>query len=84
MVERIVESFHPLRVILFGSHARGDAKVDSDIDLLVSFGRPVSLFQQMNVAEALTRVCGRQVDLVTRLDPAFAPYIPPTLIPLPV
>jgi len=37
MVERIVERFHPLQVILFGSHARGDAKPDSDIDLLVVF-----------------------------------------------
>lgn len=35
MTERIVERFHPLRVILFGSHARGDARPDSDVDLLV-------------------------------------------------
>ena len=37
MVQRIVERFHPLRVILFGSHARGDAGPDSDVDLLVVF-----------------------------------------------
>jgi uncharacterized protein len=37
MVERIVERFHPVRIVLFGSHARGDAKPDSDIDLLVVF-----------------------------------------------
>lgn len=35
MVERIVERFHPERVILFGSHARGQARPDSDVDLLV-------------------------------------------------
>jgi uncharacterized protein len=35
MVRRIVEQFHPERVILFGSHARGDAGPDSDVDLLV-------------------------------------------------
>ena len=35
MVDRIVEQFHPLRVILFGSHARGTAVADSDVDLLV-------------------------------------------------
>lgn len=33
--ERIVEQFQPLRLILFGSHARGDAGPDSDVDLLV-------------------------------------------------
>jgi predicted nucleotidyltransferase len=35
MKERIVQGFHPLRLILFGSHARGDARPESDIDLLV-------------------------------------------------
>jgi predicted nucleotidyltransferase len=35
MVDRIVQRFQPDRVILFGSHARGDAGPDSDVDLLV-------------------------------------------------
>jgi predicted nucleotidyltransferase len=35
MVRRIVERFHPERIILFGSHARGMAGPDSDVDLLV-------------------------------------------------
>jgi predicted nucleotidyltransferase len=34
-VKRIVKRFHPEQIILFGSHARGDARPDSDIDLLV-------------------------------------------------
>jgi HEPN domain-containing protein/predicted nucleotidyltransferase len=33
--DRIVVGWQPSRVILFGSHARGDAQWDSDIDLLV-------------------------------------------------
>lgn len=35
MVRRLVEGFHPERIYLFGSRARGDAKPDSDFDLLV-------------------------------------------------
>lgn len=35
MVRHIVEQFDPERIILFGSHARGDARPDSDVDLLV-------------------------------------------------
>ena len=35
MTDRIVRDFHPLRLILFGSHARGDARPESDVDLLV-------------------------------------------------
>ncbi|OGL62636.1 MAG: hypothetical protein A3J27_13460 [Candidatus Tectomicrobia bacterium RIFCSPLOWO2_12_FULL_69_37] len=35
MVSRIVRRFRPERVILFGSHARGEGGPDSDVDLLV-------------------------------------------------
>ncbi len=35
MVRRIVDQFHPEKIILFGSHARGGAGPDSDVDLLV-------------------------------------------------
>lgn len=35
MVRCIIERFDPERVILFGSHARGVAGPDSDVDLLV-------------------------------------------------
>lgn len=35
MVRRIVSRFHPERIILFGSQARGDSGPDSDVDLLV-------------------------------------------------
>lgn len=35
VVERIVRRFAPVRIILFGSRARGTARSDSDLDLLV-------------------------------------------------
>jgi len=35
MARRIVRKFRPEKVILFGSHARGKAGPDSDVDLLV-------------------------------------------------
>ena len=41
MLDRIVRQFHPLRVILFGSHARGTATPESDVDLLVVLSRVV-------------------------------------------
>ena len=37
MTERIVRDFHPVQIILFGSHARGEAHPQSDVDLLVVF-----------------------------------------------
>ena len=37
IVDRIAARFSPERIILFGSHARGDAREGSDLDLLVLF-----------------------------------------------
>lgn len=39
VVERIAERFDPLRIILFGSLARGEGDYDSDIDVLVVLER---------------------------------------------
>ena len=35
VVDRIVNKFHPVKIILFGSWARGSAREDSDLDLLI-------------------------------------------------
>ncbi len=35
VVQQIAEKFHPKRIILFGSYARGKPRPDSDVDLLV-------------------------------------------------
>ena len=35
LLERVIDYFHPRRIILFGSRARGEATDDSDTDLLV-------------------------------------------------
>ena len=67
---------------LFGSVARGQERPDSDIDLLVTFDRTVSLLDVYGLANELERLSGRKVDLMTALDPEFAPYITPTLIPI--
>ena len=40
-VSRIVEEISPQRIVLFGSHARGEADPESDVDLLVVTDRPL-------------------------------------------
>lgn len=50
VVRTILEEVDPEMVILFGSHARGDARPDSDLDLLVvesgAFGKERSRHQE--------------------------------------
>lgn len=43
MVEVIVREVDPETIILFGSRARGDARPDSDVDLLVVESEPFSV-----------------------------------------
>jgi uncharacterized protein len=51
---------------LFGSLARGDARPDSDVDLLVEFRQPVGLFHFFRVQRELEAILGRRVDLVMK------------------
>jgi len=39
MVDRIRADFDPIRILLFGSRARGDGRAGSDVDLLVVLPR---------------------------------------------
>lgn len=49
---------------VFGSVAQGEARVDSDIDVGVSFGKPMSSDLRMAVIGIVADVAGRSVDLV--------------------
>jgi predicted nucleotidyltransferase len=49
IVKRIVTGFDPIRIILFGSLARGEAGPDSDVDLLVVLDVPRELKRETAV-----------------------------------
>jgi predicted nucleotidyltransferase len=47
ITETIVAHFHPRRIILFGSRARGEAHPDSDYDVLVEMETALPFHQRM-------------------------------------
>lgn len=51
---------------LFGSFARGEQNVNSDIDILVEFEEAADLFDLMGLALYLEEVLDRKVDIVSR------------------
>ena len=65
---------HDIRFLgVFGSYARGDFNADSDVDLLVQFSKPKTLFQLVNIEDMLSQMLGRKVDLLT--EKAISPYL---------
>jgi hypothetical protein len=58
---------------VFGSYARGGASHDSDIDILITFNRPVGFFKFLELEERLSEWLGAKVDLVTKA--ALKPHI---------
>ncbi len=54
------------RLAVFGSCVRGEERPDSDVDILVEFETPVSIFKFLDVKEYLEGILGHSVDLVMR------------------
>ena len=67
-----VDAFGVRRIGIFGSHARGDQKDDSDVDVLVEFKEP-TFDNFMDLAFFLEDLFGRKVDMVT--TNALSPHI---------
>ena len=69
---------------VFGSYARGEARKDSDVDILIDYQEPKSLFTLGRIALDLESMTGKKVNLVkrTHIKPILKPYILQDLITL--
>ena len=61
-----LRNYDPEFVGIFGSFAREQSDVSSDIDILVSFKQSPSLLQLIHMENELSDKLGIKVDLVTR------------------
>lgn len=64
-IHEIVRRHRGRSVALFGSVARGDDMPDSDVDFLVEFEPGSSLFDLMDLQDALAELLGESVDVVS-------------------
>ena len=79
--EKIVPLLHPYvkKIAVFGSFARGDEYVESDIDILVALKppgqRPTLGLKWFGLEQELGCILGRDVQLVS--ESAMSPFIRP-------
>jgi predicted nucleotidyltransferase len=85
VVERIaalrpaIRSLGIRRVAIFGSFARNQAGVDSDVDVLVEFEAGRKNFDAwLDLGDLLERTLGRRVDLVS-ID-GLSPFVGPRIL----
>jgi uncharacterized protein len=85
VVERIVASESDIRALgvqrlaLFGSVARGEARLDSDVDLLVQFFPGSKTYARfLALSELLEARLGQRVELVT--TEALSPFLGPRIL----
>lgn len=62
----LTREYHVAEIGVFGSVARNEQGAESDVDLLVEFEAPVSLFDLVRLEDELTERLGVEVDLVTK------------------
>ena len=61
----IARSYGVKRIYLFGSYANGSADENSDIDLLIEKGKPLSLLKLSGLRQDVQEALEISVDLVT-------------------
>lgn len=83
-LRQILRDYGVIEASVFGSYARGEQTPKSDLDLFISCKRGVTLFDVFDLQALLEKQTGKDVDLVTKINPNFAEYIEPDLVDLEV
>ncbi|NJL27473.1 MAG: nucleotidyltransferase family protein [Thermoanaerobaculia bacterium] len=63
---RLAEEYHVATLGIFGSYVRHEQHPGSDLDLLVTFSRPLGLLRFSALANSLSDLLGLRVDLVMK------------------
>ncbi len=82
VITPIAKSYGIKRIYLFGSYAKGEATEESDIDLLIEKGKPMSLLKLSGMRQQVQEALNLSVDLVTTvgIEDTFKKEIQGTVI----
>lgn len=69
----ILQRHAATRVAIFGSRSRGEARPDSDLDVLVAFADTKSLLTLVGIERELSEALGIKVDLLT--EASISPHL---------
>lgn len=79
-----LKPYKPRKVAIFGSYARGENTLQSDLDILVDLSERLNLLEFIKIEQELSDLLGVKVDLVTDqyLNPSVRPYVEQDMQPL--
>ncbi len=69
----ILARYRVKKIAIFGSYARGEAKPESDVDILIEFSERKSLLDLVGIEQELSEALGVKADLLT--EKSISPYL---------
>lgn len=64
-ISPILDKYQVVRAGIFGSYARGEARADSDVDILIQFNSTSNLFDMQLLKDEIGSALEKEVDIVS-------------------
>lgn len=85
IIKPILNKYGIYNINLFGSYARGEASINSDVDIYCDKGRIKNLIEQGKLEDELEKALNKKVDVIfssSKMDPFFKEQIMEDMITL--
>ena len=85
IIKPILNKYGINNINLFGSYARGEANINSDVDIYCDKGRIKNLIEQGKLEDELEKALNKKVDVIfssSKMDPFFKEQIMEDMITL--
>ena len=72
-LDELRQRFGVAQIGIFGSFVKNEQNIESDVDILVEFSKPIGFIHFIRLEQFLQKLIGSKIDLVTKK--ALKPYI---------